>query len=108
MKVVKVYIWEASFISSIEIKLAQGGFSLAEFYTNGRYFNVTWYDGYMSCLSVFRGNVTGASMNPARSLGPAVVYSPFISNGQPEVWTYHYVYWLGPLAGVFAAAFIYR
>ncbi|KAK3091663.1 hypothetical protein FSP39_021648, partial [Pinctada imbricata] len=53
------------------------------------------------------GNVTGASMNPARSFGPAVVFSPFISDGKPEVWTYHYVYWVGPAGGSIVSALVY-
>lgn len=44
------------------------------------------------------GAVTGASMNPARSFGPAAVLN---------VWTWHWAYWLAPVAGACVAAVIY-
>ena len=43
--------------------------------------------------------LTGASMNPARSLGPALVANE---------WANHWVYWVGPLAGGLLAAVIYQ
>lgn len=45
------------------------------------------------------GPVTGASMNPARSFGPALVSG---------IWTLHVYYWLAPVAGAVAAAQLYE
>ncbi|XP_046576189.1 aquaporin-8-like [Haliotis rubra] len=61
--------------------------------------------GFAVTVCIFAGiNTTGASMNPARSFGPAVALSVYKS----EVWTYHYVYWVGPLLGSVIAALFYR
>jgi glycerol uptake facilitator-like aquaporin len=45
------------------------------------------------------GPVTGASMNPARSLGPAVA---------TNLWLGHWIYWLAPVAGTIGAARTYQ
>ncbi len=45
------------------------------------------------------GRVTGAAMNPARALGPAIVQQDF-SN-----W---WIYWVGPIIGGLIAAFAYK
>lgn len=45
------------------------------------------------------GPITGASMNPARSLGPALV---------GELWRAHWIYWVAPITGMMAAARVYE
>ncbi|KAK4321651.1 hypothetical protein Pmani_007565 [Petrolisthes manimaculis] len=53
---------------------------------------------YLACTLVGLP-LTGASMNPARSLGPA-----FVKNK----WDAHWVYWVGPLLGGTTAGLIYE
>jgi aquaporin Z len=45
------------------------------------------------------GPVTGASMNPARSFGPAFVYGHF---------NLHWCYWVAPVAGAICAALLFE
>ena len=47
----------------------------------------------------FKGNFTGASMNPARSFGPALWNFNFKNQG---------IYWFGPLGGAVVSACIYK
>jgi len=55
-------------------------------------------------MTIFVGHLvavpfTGTSMNPARSLGPALV---------ANVWTDHWIFWLGPLIGGGLGALVYE
>ena len=45
------------------------------------------------------GPLTGASMNPARSLGPAAVSG---------LWEAHWLYWVAPISGMLLAARVYE
>ena len=47
----------------------------------------------------FFGPLTGASMNPARTLGPALIGG---------YWQTHWAYWAGPVAGALSAALLWR
>lgn len=49
--------------------------------------------------AIFAGPICGASMNPARSFGPALVSGLF---------NHHWLYWLGPIAGAIAGAGAYK
>lgn len=49
--------------------------------------------------AAFLGPITGASMNPARSLGPALVAG---------LWQHHWLYWVAPILGAQLAVWCYR
>jgi len=55
--------------------------------------------GYVALAATFAGPIAGASMNPARSFGPALASS---------TWTAWWVYWLGPIAGAALGALVYQ
>ena len=49
------------------------------------------------------GNMTGSSLNPARTFGPYVIDSMYGIN----LWQFFPIYIIGPIAGAVAAAFLY-
>ena len=55
--------------------------------------------GTVALDALWGGPLTGASMNPARSFGPALVAG---------VWQAHWIYWLGPLIGASLGAVLYQ
>lgn len=58
----------------------------------------------VACAILLIGPQTGGSLNPARTFGPDVVTS--LSGGQVQ-WGQLVLYWVGPLLGATAAAFLY-
>jgi MIP family channel proteins len=55
--------------------------------------------GYVALAATFAGPIAGASMNPSRSFGPALLSGS---------WNSHWVYWVGPLLGAAFGALLYR
>lgn len=49
--------------------------------------------------ALWGGPISGASMNPARSFGPALVSG---------IWQDHWVYWIGPLLGTGLGGLLYQ
>jgi MIP family channel proteins len=55
--------------------------------------------GAVALDALWGGPISGASMNPARSFGPALISG---------LWTSHWVYWVGPVLGASVGALLYR
>ena len=49
--------------------------------------------------AIFAGPISGASMNPARSFGPALIGT---------MMDHHWIYWAGPILGAIVGAFLYK
>ena len=49
--------------------------------------------------ALWGGPISGASMNPARSFGPALVAG---------IWSFQWIYWLGPIASAVMGALAYQ
>ncbi|BET02463.1 Major intrinsic protein [Nesidiocoris tenuis] len=56
------------------------------------------FAGVIIAISLALGKYTGASMNPARSFGPAVWAGE---------WSLHWVYWVGPMSAAVVAPLFY-
>ena len=59
-------------------------------------------------INPFSGNVTGASMNPARTLGPSIVGAIFPAGGAHGSFHMQYIYWAGHIIGAGLAAVFYK
>lgn len=54
------------------------------------------------------GKLTGASMNPARSFGPALIHKLTGGEAGARAFELHWCYWAAPIAGAVVAALIYE
>lgn len=55
--------------------------------------------GTVALGALWGGPISGASMNPARSFGPALV---------SQTWEFHWLYWMAPILGALLGAWAYR
>jgi glycerol uptake facilitator-like aquaporin len=66
-----------------------------------------WVGVVLAACTLVGFNVTGAAMNPARWLGPALWQSTVSSLQTQSAFQDHVVYWFGPAAGALIAAMLY-
>ncbi len=60
--------------------------------------------GLAVCVDILMGGpLTGAAMNPARTFG--TLLGGF--GDTSDLWSQHWIYWLGPVVGALLAAFVY-
>lgn len=57
-----------------------------------------WVGVTVIAMMLIGGPITGAALNPARALGPAIVSG---------IWAGQAAYWIGPILGAVAAAFLW-
>jgi aquaporin Z len=64
--------------------------------------------GLMVAADILAGGpISGASMNPARSFGPALVFK-LTGAGGAAAFDLHWCYWVAPIAGAAVAALVYE
>ncbi len=60
--------------------------------------------GLTVCMDILLGGpITGAAMNPARTIGTLIGGG----NATSSLWSQHWVYWVGPVLGGMVAGFVY-
>ena len=70
----------------------------------GRRFAGLWVGLVYAALMLLGQPFTGAAMNPARAFGPLIAGGRLTL----QLWSQHWVYWLGPLAGALLATAVYE
>lgn len=95
-----VRVWQGIFIELIVTFLLVTVILMTALDTKSKTGLASVLIGFTLAVSILAiGAYTGGSLNPARSLGPAV----FANH-----WEDHYVYWIGPLVGAIIAGLLYR
>merc|ERR1719293_499202 len=52
--------------------------------------------------------ITGCSINPTRSIGPAIVTTMLDHGDTTTIWEDQWIFWLGPLVGAALAVVVYK